>query len=222
MQFYYKKDAKDSQRRYLKNNEKSTVERLCQKDYDQKVLEAAKKELHQLEKLKKGYPKAVYEEIYDTLSSERKMYTHPIVLSDAEFIEKWKQMEYQGKGFKEKFAEFYTDNGERVRSKSEILIANALKKHGIPYRYEAPIYLNGFGVIYPDFTVLNIRLRKEMYWEHLGMVDKEDYLEDAFYRLGMYENNNIFVGDKIILSHESLKYPLNTRNIEKLIFQYLK
>ena len=222
VQFYYKKDAGDSQRKYLKNGEKRLVERLCQKDYDQKVLIVAKNELHQLEKLKTVYPKATFEEIYEKLSEVRKQYTQPLELSDAEFVERWKQMEFQGKEFRDNTPEFYTDNGERVRSKSEILIANALKKLGVPYRYEAQIHLNGYGMIHPDFTVLNVRLRKEMYWEHLGMVDNASYLEEAFHRIDMYEKNGIFPGDKLILSHESLKYPMNTKSVEKLVYQYLK
>jgi len=70
--------------------------------------------------------------------------------------------------------ELYTAKGERVRSKSEIIIADSLMRAGVPYRYEFPIILNGYGKIYPDFTVLNVGLRKELYWEHLGMMDDSE------------------------------------------------
>lgn len=222
VQFYFKRSPDDSAKKYLKNKDKPFVKQLCQKDYDQKVLSVASKELKELERLIRNYPKESYEEIFDKINICRKEFVQPVVISDDVFVANWKQMEFQGKGFWDNTPEFYTDNDERVRSKSEILIANTLKKHGIPYKYEAPIHLSGYGVIHPDFTVLNVRLRKEIYWEHLGMVDNASYLEEALHRIDMYEKNGIFPGDKLILSHESLKYPTNTKSVEKLIYQYLK
>lgn len=68
-----------------------------------------------------------------------------------------------------------------------MIIADLLNKEGIPYRYEYPIQLNGVGWIYPDFTVLNVRLRKEYYWEHLGMMDDYSYAEKALQKISSYE-----------------------------------
>ena len=53
-------------------------------------------------------------------------------------------------------AEFYSNSGVRVRSKSELIIANMLEKYGIPYRYEYPLLLNGNDLVRPDFLCLNI------------------------------------------------------------------
>ena len=77
------------------------------------------------------------------------------------YMKQWEAVVYERKGFREDAPNYYTDKGERVRSKAEILIANMLNKHGIPYRYEYPLKLKGYGVIYPDFTLLNINTRKE-------------------------------------------------------------
>lgn len=222
VQYYYKKEPSDTKRRYLKNSEKQVVKALCQKDYDQKLLLSAKKELDQLKKFRDEYSLNQNEDIYANLNPERKKFVHPIVLPDTEFIQAWEQAEYQKKGFKDDSPEYYTDNGERVRSKTEILIANALKKYNVPYRYECPLYLNGYGTIYPDFTVLNVRLRKEMYWEHMGMMDDSDYLEKALQKITTYEKNDIFPGKQLILTHETARFPINSRTIEKMIFQYLK
>ena len=100
---------------------------------------------------------------------------------------------------------------------------NDLKeKHNVPYHYEAPLNLKGRGIIHPDFTVLNIRTRQEYYWEHMGKMDDEEYIQDALRRINAYERNNIFPGKRLILSHETRLYPLNTHNIEQMILQYLK
>lgn len=220
--YYYKKTSSDQSKKYLKASEKQLVEALCQKEYNQKVLQSAKKELYQLERLKKGYPNPAYDEVYEKIHPQRQKLVHPIVVPDEEFVKQWEQFEYIKKDFRDDAPEYYTDKGERVRSKTEILIANALTKHDIPYRYEAPLYLNGHGTIHPDFTVLNVRLRKEFYWEHMGMMDDFEYVEAALLRIEMYEKNDIFPGNKLILTHETARRPINSRNIEKMIFQYLK
>ena len=80
--------------------------------------------------------------------------------------------EYQGKGFKETDPFIYTERGERVRSKSEKILADYFYSHNIPYKYEHPLYLTGFGIVYPDFTVLSQRTRHEMYWEHNGRMEQ--------------------------------------------------
>ena len=38
----------------------------------------------------------------------------------------------------------------------------------IPYKYECPLQLSNGMIIYPDFTVLDVKRRKVWYWEHRG------------------------------------------------------
>lgn len=220
IQYYLKQESLEKKKRYLKNSEEQVVRKLCQKDYDQKVLRAAQKELYQLERLKNDYPEQLCDDIYESLSTHRQKHVQPIVLPDEAFVAQWERAEYTKKGFVENAPEYYTDKDERVRSKSEIMIANALHKHNIPYKYEAPFYLSGYGTVYPDFTVLNVRLRKEYLWEHLGMMDDAIYVEKALKKIDTYEKNNIFLGEKLILTHETSLRPINTRIIERMIECY--
>ena len=145
---------------------------------------------------------------------------NPILLPDREFREQWEAVGYTGKAFAKDAPEYYTDKGERVRSKSEILLANLLQKHDIPYRYECPLTLPSGIVIYPDFTILHLRLRKELYLEHLGMMDNEEYCESALQRLRLYEKSGIFQGDRLLLTYESSKMPLDIRTAEKMILHF--
>ena len=221
-QFYYKKNSADKKRKYLRSDEKVLVEKLCQKDYDEKVLSAAKDELQCLEHLQKKYPSITCEQIYERLNEERKKRVLPIELPEDLLVSGWKNKQYARNGFSEGSPEHYTQKGERVRSKSEILIANALYMQGIPYKYECPLYLKGYGTVHPDFTILNVGLRKEIYWEHLGKMDDPEYVEDNLRRIEAYEKNDFFSGDKLILTYETFKRPLNSRTIERMIFKYLK
>lgn len=208
------------ERKYLRDSEISKVKELCQNDYDIKVLKAARKELKYLEKIKSMYQGEVCEAIYEKQASGRKAVLHPIYLPDNEYIKQWEAVSYDRKSFREGAPEYYTDKGERVRSKTEIIIANMLKKHNIPYRYECPMYLKGYGTIHPDFTVLNMKERKEMYLEHMGMMDDEEYREEALRRINAYEQNGIFPGDRLVLTHETRNNPVSSLLLEKIVCHY--
>ena len=132
------------------------------------------------------------------------------------------RVKYRGKEFYEGVPEFYTTKGERVRSKSELIIADLLEKEGVPYRYEYPIYLKGLGKIYPDFTVLNVRKRKTIYWEHLGMMDDSEYVDRALKKIATYEQNGIFPGENLVLTYETRTNPINQKMVMLMIQHYLK
>lgn len=63
------------------------------------------------------------------------------MLKQEEFIKNWEKKEYEGKSFFMGCPEYYTTKGERVRSKSEVIIADSLYRANVPYRYEYPLYL---------------------------------------------------------------------------------
>ena len=213
-QFYLHANGK---RRYIKESEANLVQILFQKDYDQRVLMSAKSELKCLEKAYHNYYENTCESVYEKMSEERKKRICPIWLPDEEYIRQWEQADYPKKEFADDAPEYYTNKGE-----TEILIANALQKHNIPYRYEAPLKLEHYGVIHPDFTVLNVRLRKELYWEHMGLWDDETYRGHALERITAYEKNNIFPGIELILTHETQMNPIHSKILERMIAVYCK
>ena len=175
-----------------------------------------------LEKLANKYPEEVCEQVYDNLSDIRKTFVDPIEIPEDEFVKRWLDESYDKKCFQEGAPEYYTEKGERVRSKTEILIANALVRNGIPYKYECPLYLKGYGRVHPDFTVLNVKERKIIFWEHLGMMDNPEYAENAVKKIEAYEKNHIFPGDNLILTYETMRHPVNSRILEAMIEKYLK
>lgn len=127
------------------------------------------------------------------------------------------RVEYQGKYFEERTSGFITEKGERVRSKSEKIIADKLYAMGIPYRYEYPITLANGICVYPDFTMLKMPERKEVYLEHLGLLDDELYLQLIWRKLNSYGENGIFIGDNLLITFESSRYPLNTKMLEGVL-----
>ena len=113
------------------------------------------------------------------------------------------------------------EKGERVRSKSEKILADYFFRNGIEYKYECPLYLNGVGIIYPDFTFLSKKTGGEIYWEHNGMVDSPDYARKMVRKINAYEKNGIFVGERLILTYETEQTILNTDKIEQMVKRYL-
>ena len=220
-QYYYRNDPKDSNGCYIKEQDMKLAKCLAQRDYDKKLVNTAEEEIKAIDKYLKYLPQTTVEDIYPTLHPARQKLVTPIRETDAEYIKRWESVEYKGKEFLVEAPELYTLKGERVRSKSEMLIADMLSQEGIPYRYEYPLHMNGFGKVYPDFTILNMKTRKEVIWEHFGMMDDLIYVEKALKKITMYEQQGIFLGEDLILTYESQNMPLNSKMVRRVIKHYL-
>lgn len=220
--YYHRRNTSDRSGVYIPEKERDIARKLAQKEYDCKILGAVNKELKVIKKYLVGYPDMRAEQLYEKLHKERQKLIIPIEETEEQYLMKWQDYSYQGKGFDENVPEYFSDRGERVRSKSELIIADLLNKEFIPYRYECPICLNGMGKIYPDFTVLNVKKRKEYYWEHFGMMDDPAYVEKALQKIAAYELNGIFPGEGLLITYESRKNPLNQKVVKGIIHHYLK
>jgi hypothetical protein len=208
--------------KYLRKNQLQLAKTLAQKDYNKKVLEVSihrLEELHEFQKSIDGMTQI--QEIYSKLDAARQKLLLPVVLPDQEYAEKWENVKYAKKPFREDSPEIYTDKGERVRSKSEKILADRFYRMNIPYRYEYPLYLNGNGTFHPDFMLLNKRTRKEYYWEHCGMMDNPNYCSDMVSRMGIYAKNGIIQGKQLIVTYETLETPLNQKMIDEYIDIFL-
>ena len=123
-EYYLKKSQKEKTGRYLKRSERETAVLMAQKDYDRRVVKSAEAELKILNKLIDSYELGTAEDIYGKLQPARRALVTPILLPDEEFAKNWLAQSYEGLGFEEGAPEYYAESGLRVRSKSEIGIAN--------------------------------------------------------------------------------------------------
>ena len=69
---------------------------------------------------------------------------------------------------------YETVDGKHVRSKSEVIICNLLHESGLEYQYEEKLFYDNNKWIEPDFTI-KLSNNRKIYWEHVGMLGKEDY-----------------------------------------------
>lgn len=216
-QYYHRTDRKESNGKYIRKEQKEFARMLARKEYHKKILAVSKKCLAEIQAFEENYHPEKLIEIYDSLSEPRKRLLEPILVNDEEYVQKWESVPYEGKGFAKDLPEIYTDKGERVRSKSEKMIADKLYQMGIPYRYECPIELKGYGTIYPDFVLLYVAERKEYILEHLGMMDNPEYSIKAIRKINTYAQNGIYVGDRLLLTYETSQDPVDMRLLQKML-----
>lgn len=216
---YYQITMKgDTIGKYLRTSEYDTAKALAQKDYWEKVIQAAYKEKVSIDSFLSGYVPKGPENVFCSLNVYRQELVIPFVISDEEYAKAWEAQPYKGKGFPEGYPEYYSKRNERVRSKTEENIANTFLELGIPYKYECPIVLDAGFSVYPDFTFLLKKSGKVCYLEHFGRMDDEDYLKNEFFtKINSYPRNGLIPGVNFYMTFESKSNPLNSREISRYI-----
>ncbi len=230
IQYYQITKSGDTHGEYIPTKNYKLAKELAQKDYDKRLTVTLKKELKFLQNTLRSYrwlqksvtPVAL---IFEKLNKLRRPLIHPASLPTEDFVKLWQSVQYSGKPFSEDDYELYTSQKERVRSKSEIIIADTLYRLDIPYRYEYPLEITTekgtHRTFFPDFICLNIRTRQEFIWEHFGKMDDAEYATSAAQKLKVYEKNGIFPGKNLIISLETSTLPINSMQVEKTAKQYL-
>lgn len=221
-QYYLRASSQDKSGSYISKKEKNKIHIYLQKKYDEEVYRLAMVEKQSLERLLKKVNNSdiKLKAAYSKNPEEVKKIIQPIDFLDDDFISKWRELSYEIKPVEEGCAILISDNGEAVRSKSELNIANSLKKYGIEYKYEKPLKLYNGIIIHPDFTLLDVKNRQEIYWEHRGMMDNPEYARHSVYRIKQMNRSGIIVGKNLIITEETQSSALGTDEIERIILRF--
>lgn len=224
LEFYLRRGPGDKNGEYIRKSNRQKIHSYLQKAYYAEIQHAIGEEINRLEQLigSSGNAADLIKQIYSNYPYEIKQNIEPIDCFDDDYVEKWLNIPYKKKPIDENLTYYRTEKGEYVRSKSELTIANALYRNGIPYKYECPLKLKSGVTVYPDFTVLSVSKRKELFWEHRGMMDDYDYARMAVKRVKEYMKNNIYTGNNLILTEETAKTPLGTNEIRFVIENIIK
>ncbi len=217
-QFYLCTQKGDNKGKYLKKSERDTAINIIKRDYCREVLKCATDWSSWLDRFIRTMPTKKIEQIYE--KSGRRKYIAPYSLSDDEYRTKWEAVTFIGKPFDKDAPEIYSEKGERVRSKSEKMIADKLFFMGIPYRYEFPLELDNRRMVYPDFTILNVVERKEYRMEHFGMMDNLPYVEKTIRKINNYTRNGYYAGENMIYTFETKTTPIDMMNFQRLAERY--
>ncbi len=244
--FYKRSSPSDAQGIYMPRSQEKLARSLIQNDYDQKSTPAIEAEIKELQDFLKAYKEKCSDTVYQKLPSTRQEVVTPLTLDDEQYAAVWLKVEYRHKKIPEDAPQLFSDNNEQVRSKSEVIIANALKAARVPYRYEFPLlvdrnaadnmdtasaksdtkvedfYDQDICQLHPDFYCLNLRTRQEFAWEHFGMMDDPEYAARATEKLWLYAENGFFPGKNLIITMETSAKPLSSKLLKSVIKTYLK
>ena len=209
---------------YVSKKQIRRVTEIVQRQYDEKLKIVIKERLEILKKLEYSYTSRELENCFEKLCKARQKLIQPFFKTVEEKIHSFLEEEYEpGKFDEDNITEFITLKGERVRSKSELLISDHLNRYEVPYRYEKPIELQDRHktvICRPDFTVMNRRTGKIFLHVHLGRMDDEDYVSSNMRKLELYEKNGYLLGENLIVTHETSKAPLNVKVLDMYIKTY--
>lgn len=129
-------------------------------------------------------------------------------------------VEYK-KRFYEKGLIHKTARGELVRSKSEVIIADALFDKKIEYDYEKPLDLGEDGIKRPDFTIEDVESGTLFYWEHCGMMTDQGYRRRWESKQAVYKKHGIVEGENLIVTENKPDGNIDSQAIRVLIERYL-
>ena len=147
------------------------------------------------------------------------------LLKDRHFSVSDRQLEWQREAFNSnplysEACKFAGISGNMLRSKSEMLIDAALYSHGICFRYECELSINGVKY-YPDFMIFRPSDGKIVYWEHLGALDNPAYSKKSFEKMYNYSTAGIVLGVNLIVTVETENEPLKMADVEHDIRRFI-
>ena len=206
---------------YVRQSDLAPIKKLVQKQYEERLQKALLANRSRLARFIKNYDYDFVDQVYQKSAFARKQYISPIIEPRDEFIKDWYEHHPGGMNPYEDPPERDTLRGEKVRTKSEQILADTFYRLGIPYQYEPEFVLNNGYCKYPDFVLLNVIQRKTYYWEHMGLTDEFDYATKNFKKLLVYERNGLILGENLILSLETEDMQLDMKMVDRKIREYL-
>ncbi|MBO4409362.1 MAG: hypothetical protein J5775_01285 [Spirochaetales bacterium] len=195
---------------------------LATKQYYIKVVREAEKELKLIEDLlrfEKDQPIAM---IYEKMGKERQSFVRPLEKTITREISDWLQKEKASLPIKAGKKGVSTLRGDFVRSSAEQRIADALYNAGIPYKNDVEFGVDNFKSYWVDFEIMNPNTGKKYYWEHLGMMDKPDYVSKNMGKLQYYASCGLYPCNGLILTFEDDEHVLEDSHIQRIIKDLLK
>ena len=115
-----------------------------------------------------------------------------------------------------------------MRSKGELGIAEGLLHFDMLFQYEKKIILKKMHVksdgtiwteeieVYPDFTIF-LPDGSEIYWDHAGLFDKENYRKDNHEKFDLYYDNGIYPPKNLIITMDGPGKPFSNADIHRII-----
>ena len=217
---YYMIDAEE-RRIYAGKKDLDKVKRIVQNEYDTDAYNKLVALRKRIEKALKLNNISEIKDLYEKLPAGKKALVTPILMTDEDYVNKWRKENPENSDFLPGEKRFRTERGEYVRSKSEKILADMFYGFNIPYAYEPKFKMWDGREVSPDFVLLNMRTRKTWYWEHFGKVSEAEYAKKNFSKIYDYELSGLEYGVDFLYSMESKEMPLDISVQERKVKDYL-
>lgn len=212
----------DGQREtYISKKKSDFIYVIAQRNYYEKVKKIRENNVKALTRFNERYIPQAEQLVYAGLPEERRKLIKPYDPDTLRMIEKIESEKFDTALYPDG-CRYETDKGDKVRSKSEVIIANLLNGYSdvLMYQYEKPLYLENAGtevVVHPDFTVYNLITGKIIYWEHAGLIDDAGYSSDFVRKYNLYLANGFIPCDNLMITFECQETPLDIGNVRRII-----
>ena len=119
---------------------------------------------------------------------------------------------------------YRTSFGLIVRSRIEAAAAELAYSRGYYIMYEKRVILydeeGNLHVVYPDFILCENEESPDVtwiYWEHLGLLDMEDYRERTMLKLKLFPQNGILPGQNLILTTDGMNESIDLMAVSNVL-----
>ena len=154
-----------------------------------------------LQSMGKAYGRLPRDYFFDWVDLSAKLHLADETKARIERHREWGNAPYIQSDYKPYQKKHSTSRGLMVRSKSEVLIIEALYNYyDIPHRYEQEQRIGDL-IIAPDVTFEGADMDL-FYLEHLGMMDNPVYAHNNFRKLVRYYDAGLIPGQNLLLSFD--------------------
>lgn len=183
------------------------INALARKAYLNTETKILEKDIKALTAFIQNFEEPIYENIIAALPERFQQYD--LVKHDQRV---WSSQPYRQSRYMPHRKNHTTSRGLKVRSKSELLIAEKLSEHGIPFRYEQILEIEGAEYA-PDFTILRPD-GKLIYWEHCGLTSDSRYMSHHWQKMQIYASAGITPWKNLIVTYDDENGFLNLAAVE--------
>lgn len=218
--WYVSNPTEKKKRVYLPKSERELAEKLAYKGYLKKQIIDDSENLRAMKYYLNNYSEGKRAEKYINKNSEFKYLLYSRIGKNDNTINEWLHDINTGKPKNPENLRYNTKAGVIVRSKSEQIIVSHLVDHNVPFKYEERLFYNGYN-IYPDFMIMNPRTHEIYIWEHLGMMDNDEYRNKNIRKINDYAKLGFNLGEKLIITCETIASGLDEFLVDFYIKHYL-
>lgn len=216
---YFRVETVDGKRiRKVITKNPELVRALARKSYLEAEIRLIRRDISALEQFCKAYREPTHDNILSELPPH--MLKYDMEPRGCKDCDEWTKAPYRKSSYMPEKKIHTTSKGLKVRSKSELLIAEQLYRHDIAFRYEQLLDICGV-TFAPDFTIRS-ESGSMIYWEHCGMTSSREYMERHWHKMVMYQKAGIVPWKNLIVTYDNDNGILNLAIVESEIINKIK